>query len=219
MIFFLQPFPLKKFFCRSFPLISLKKCSQQTRLAQHICPSPNPHPSSSLTMPEIQMAGHAQHSFCAWFTESLRKPQLQSHCSLWCSLAAAIFLLCPHPLPAGFFLAIMIYVALLHTNFNCGTLPYLIPVAQFLPSSVITGVLASHPDLHLTAKLLELVHTTSRSCSLQDINSHSWEHPLFLLSPSSLHISMKLTLEHYSLGQSVTNPISMCHSGCIKVIW
>lgn len=188
----------KKLFCRSFPPISLKKGSQQIRSAQHICPSPDPHPSSSLTMPEIQMAGHARHSFCAWLTESLRKPQLQSHCSLWCFLTAAVFLLCPHPLPAGLFLAIMIYVALLHSIFNCGTLPYLIPVAQFFPSSVITGVLASHPAPHLTAKLLELVHTTSRSCRLQDINSHSWEHPLFLLSPSSLHLSMKLTLECYS---------------------
>lgn len=136
------------------------------RLAQYICPSPNPHSSFSLTMPEIQMAGHAQHSFCTWLTESLRKPQFQRHCSLQCFLAAEAFFLCPHPLPAGLFLAIMIYVALLHSIFNCGTLPCLIPVAQFLPSSVITGVLASHPALHLTAKLLELVHTTSRSCSL-----------------------------------------------------
>lgn len=65
-------------------------------------------------------------------------------------LAAAAFFLCPHPLPAGLFLAIMIYVSLLHSIFNCGTLPCLVPVAQFLPSSVITGVLASHPALHLT---------------------------------------------------------------------
>lgn len=69
---------------------------------------------------------------------------------LQCFLAAAAFFLCPHPLPAGLFLAIMIYVSLLHRIFNCGTLPCLVPVAQFLPSSVITGVLASHPALHLT---------------------------------------------------------------------
>lgn len=143
-----------------------EKCSQQIRLAQYICPSPNPYSSFSLTMPEIQMAGQAQHSFCAWLTESLRKPQLQSHGSLWCFLTAAAFFLCPHPLPAGLFVAITVYVALLHSIFNCGTLPCLIPVAQFLPSSVITGVLASHPALHLTAKLLQLLHTTSRPCSL-----------------------------------------------------
>lgn len=90
----------------------------------------------------------------AWLTESLWKPQLQSHSSLWCFLAATAFFLCPHPLPAGLFLAIVIYAALLHSIFNCGILPYLIANAQFLPSSVITSVLASHPALHLTAKLL-----------------------------------------------------------------
>lgn len=164
--FFLQTFPSKNLFCKSFPPISFKKCSQQVRLAQYICPSPNPHSSSSLTMPEIHMAGHAQHLFCAWITEFLRKPQFQSRCSLWCFLAAAAFFWCPHPLPAGLFIAIMIYVALLHSIFNCGTLPYLTPIAQFLPLSVVTGVLASHPALHLTAKLLELVPPPSRSCSL-----------------------------------------------------
>lgn len=117
-------------------------------------------------MPDIQMAGHAQNSFYAWLTGSLRKTQLQSHCFLQCFLAAAAFFLCPHPLPAGLFLAIMIYAALLYSNFNRGTLPYLIPVAYFLPSSIKTGVFASHPAFHLTAKQLELVHTTSRSCSL-----------------------------------------------------
>lgn len=92
------------------------------------------------------------HSAC--LTESLWKPQFQSHCSSWCFSAAAAFFLCPHPLPAGFFLVIMIYAALLHSFFNCGILPYLIPNVWFLTSSVITSVLASHRALHLTARLL-----------------------------------------------------------------
>lgn len=90
----------------------------------------------------------------AWLTESLWKPQFQSHCSLWCFSAAAAYFPCPHPLHVGLFLAIMIYAALLHSIFNCGILPYLIPNVWFLTSSVITSVLASHPALHLTAKLL-----------------------------------------------------------------
>lgn len=217
MILFFSNLSLEKnLFCRSFPPISLKKGSQQIRLAHMSLPRSSPIFLTNHAW--IQMAGHARHSFCAWLTESLRKPQLQSHCSLWCFLTAAVFLLCPHPLPAGLFLAIMIYVALLHSIFNCGTLPYLIPVTQFFPSSVITGVLASHPAPHLTAKLLELVHPTSRSCRLQDINSHSWSIPY---SSSHLHLRTSAWSWHLSAIplNRVKNPISMCHSGCIKVIW
>lgn len=157
----------------------------------------------------------------AWLSEALWKPQLQSHCSLQCFTATAAFFLCPHPLPAGLFLAIVIYAALLHSIFNCETLPYLIPNAQFLPSSVITSVLASHPSSSdsQTTYSLELAHTAPRS-ALSLGHNRSWEHPLFLLSPYSCNPVWSWYLSVIPLVtalqiHSVTFP--MHHNGCIEV--
>lgn len=93
---------------------------------------------------------------------------------------------------------------------NCGILPYLIPNSQFLPSSVITSVLASHPALHLTAK--PLTHSSRRTLFPDPALSLEYKQPFMGASlTSSLtlspHPSVKLILKHRSHAYSITNPL------------
>lgn len=161
----------------------------------------------------------------AWLTKSLWKPQLQSRCSLWCFSAATAF----SPVPTSF-----TYRAFpSNYDLRCSVAQHFYLTVGFRPTSFqtfcsylhqlepacwhLTQLFIWQPNFLLTravARCSQILHC------LLDINYHPWEHPSFLLSLLSPHPSMKLILEHYSLGYSVTNPLcvtfSLCHSGCTR---
>lgn len=126
---------------------------------------------------EIQLASHAQHSFCMlyWiFVETTAsKPLFLMVFFSCCSTFTVPTSFTYRAFPSNYDLCCSVSQ---HFLSNCGILPYLISNSQFLPWSVTTGMLASHPALHLTAK--PLTHLSRRMLFPDPALSLGYKQPL-----------------------------------------